>query len=120
MRRVPKRFYPYDPRSFIRTSLKTKSWDIARMRRDVLEKADDDFWTTAADSMGETDDPDTRRRLRSVIDRQYAAACSRAIARGFVYAPVERLVETVDLSELMDRIEAVRQSQLSKPRRPQC
>jgi integrase len=109
MRRVPKRFQPYDPRTFIRSSLKTKSWEVARMRRDALEKADDDFWTTAAYSMGETDDPDARRRVRSAIDRQYAAACSRAIARGFVYAPVERLVETAELSELMDRIEAVRQ-----------
>jgi hypothetical protein len=63
-RRVRKRFQAYDVRSLIRTSLKTKSWDIARMRRDVLEKADDDFWTTAAYSMGENDDADTRRRPR--------------------------------------------------------
>jgi hypothetical protein len=48
MRRVPKRFQPYDSRTFIRTSLKTKRWEVARMRRDTLEKADDDFWTTAA------------------------------------------------------------------------
>jgi hypothetical protein len=61
--------------------------------------------------MGETDDADTRRRVRSAIDRQYAAACSRAMARGFVYA----LVETVGLSELMGRIEAVRQVSQGTP-----
>lgn len=115
MRRVPKRFQPYDSRRFIRTSLKTKSWEVARMRRDALEKADDDFWTTAAYSMGETDNDESRRRIRASLDRQYEAACSRALARGFVYAPVERLVETAELGELMDRIEAVKRVNQGAP-----
>lgn len=82
MRRVPKRFLACDSRLFIRVSLKTKSWEVARIRRDALEIADDDFWTTVALSNGETDGRETRRRLRSAIDRQYTAACSRALAGG--------------------------------------
>lgn len=43
LRRVPERYRNVDSRSLIKKTFKTKSIDVARMRRDVLREADDDY-----------------------------------------------------------------------------
>lgn len=58
---------------------------------------------------------DTRERMKAGLDRKYKAACSRALARGFVYAPVDKLVEQTELSEIIDRIKAVQDNQAAIP-----
>lgn len=110
MRRVPGRFRPFDERQFVRTSLKTESIEVARFRRDALEAADDDFWA----SMLIIEDGETGARnevrLRDTLAKRYRSASARAIARGFTYAPVEQLVQTAELGELLDRINVVKQT----------
>ncbi|MEH6489379.1 DUF6538 domain-containing protein, partial [Hyphomonas oceanitis] len=40
-RRVPKRFQDFDGRGVIECSLRTRSLEIARLRRDAMEESDD-------------------------------------------------------------------------------
>ena len=107
-RRVPKRFKPYDDRGVVKTALKTDSVEVARFRRDALEAADDDYWN----SMLYLDDgevvEETATRLRETLERRYRAASSRALARGCVYAPIEQIVDTADLGEILDRINVIK------------
>ncbi|MEO0612614.1 MAG: DUF6538 domain-containing protein [Pseudomonadota bacterium] len=114
-RRVPKRFKPYDDRGVIKTALKTDSIEVARFRRDALEAADDDYWNSMLfledGEVGESD----ANRFRETLERRYRAASSRALARGFVYAPIEQIVDTADLSELLDRINVVKSVDKGRP-----
>lgn len=91
-RRVPKRFRPFDDRGVIKSALKTDSIEVARFRRDALEAAEEDYW----DSMLYLEDgevsKDAQAALRGTLERRYRAASSRAVARGFVYAPIEQIV----------------------------
>ena len=43
-RRVPSKYKHVDARSKVRASLETKSLDIARIRRDAMERADEAYW----------------------------------------------------------------------------
>lgn len=79
-RRVPLLVGSADARwPTVRQSLKTDDVDLARMKRDVLERADDDYW--AAMLLGADGDGALR---------QYEAAVRRAEALGFAYrTPLE-------------------------------
>ena len=114
-RRIPKQYRSFDEREFIRKTLGTSSLEIARLRRDALEQADNDFWTSMAFHNDDADSSETQVRVRSGLARKYKAACSRALARGFVYAPAEKLVEQSELSEIIDRIKVIQSSQTSVP-----
>ena len=115
MRRIPSQFREYDSRRFVRRSLKTTSIEIARLRRDALEAADEEFWSSIAFTDADEQPGEAREKIRIAIDRKYKAACTRAMARGFVYTPVERLVETAEISEILDRIEVIKGTDTSKP-----
>ncbi|WP_258571346.1 DUF6538 domain-containing protein [Flavimaribacter sediminis] len=91
-RRVPVYIREFDARGFIRKSLKTTSLEIARMRRDEIEKADNLFWASLA--AGEAP--------AGATDRYYAAV-KRAVAMGFVYRPAEILAEVVATEEIIAR-----------------
>lgn len=116
-RRVPKRFKPYDDRGVIKAALKTDSIEVARFRRDALEAADDDYWNSMLyledGEVGEAD----ASRFRETLERRYRAASSRALARGFVYAPIEQIVDTADLGEILDRINIVKPIDKGRPSR---
>ena len=107
-RRVPKRFKAFDDRGVIKTALKTDSIEVARFRRDALEAADDDYWNSLLYLEDGEVARDAGQRLRDTLERRYRAASSRALARGFVYAPIEHLVDKADLGELIDRINVVK------------
>ncbi|MEL6725490.1 MAG: DUF6538 domain-containing protein, partial [Pseudomonadota bacterium] len=47
-RRVPGQFSHLDQRRFAKVSLKTESLEIARVRRDQLADADDEYWMALA------------------------------------------------------------------------
>ena len=47
-RRVPSKFKHVDLRSKVRASLENKSLDIARIRRDAMERADEAYWAALA------------------------------------------------------------------------
>ena len=103
VRRVPKHVTHIDSRGTVRTSLKTKSKDVARLRRDALEESDDNYWALLVLDGGATP--------RKKMDSRYSAAKSRAMALGFVYKdalsisnePLEGLLRRVETLESDDR-----------------
>ena len=48
VRRVPNEYANFDKRTFIRKAVKTESLEVARAKRDVLVKADDQYWQSIA------------------------------------------------------------------------
>lgn len=114
-RRVPKRYSDFDPRRMVERSLRTKSIEVARLRRDAMEESDDHYWASIAGIDGELETPERLKRSHDVIQKRYAAANLRALARGFVYTPAEQLASNADLEELVDRIAAIREVDTSRP-----
>ena len=114
-RRVPKRYAPFDPRGVIECSLRTKSLEIARMRRDAMEESDDLYWAMLAGTAGDTGSPENLAFQLDQAQRRYKAAQTRALARGFVYAPVEQLASEADLGELVARIRRIDAADAGRP-----
>lgn len=94
VRRVPREHRLLDDRGTIRTSLKTRSLEVARRRRDALAEADDLFWATLQTEPG---------RLTCAADC-YAAAKRRAFARGFTYTPLETLQDAGSIKDIVARL----------------
>ena len=77
-RRVPNQFSHLDDRAFVKVSLKTGSQEVARLRRDQLAEADDQYWMALAVEAGS---PGGRRpAMRAALEHRYKAAISRAMA----------------------------------------
>ncbi len=100
-RRVPAQFSEIDTRRFAKVSLKTESLDLARLRRDQLAEADDEFWMALAVEAG------TGPSVRTALEHRYKAAIARAMAYGFSYKPAEPLAESRTIAELMQRIKTL-------------
>lgn len=105
IRRVPANVADLDARGMIRTSLRTDSLELARKRRDAMVEADDAYWANLKashnNSVKVSDD--------NVTTSRYRASKERAIARGYIYQPVEQLAQTADLTEILSRlVDAVR------------
>ncbi|NNU17088.1 tyrosine-type recombinase/integrase [Parvularcula sp. ZS-1/3] len=98
VRRVPKHAEAHDQRGTIQVSLKTTSQEVARLKRDALEKADDLYWSGVADGMA----------AETAFER-YDAARTRAQALGFDYLTAERIASTLPVEEIVRRIEAAGQ-----------
>ncbi len=111
VRRIPREYQDMDPRDTIRKSLKTKSLAVACARRDSLAEADDLYW--ASISTNSDNDSIALRNTKSAINR-YEAAKRRAMAKGFLYTPNEELLGSVDIGELLKRIDSL--SSTSLPR----
>lgn len=92
VRRVPGHFSLLDDRGTIQVSLKTSSVDVAKLRRDALERADDLFWQGLV-----ADQPS---------HAQYAAAKARAIALGFEYKAAADIAASSTVEEIIRRITA--------------
>lgn len=93
-RRVPAALADLDDRGpFVRATLKTKHIGEARARRDLHEKADNEFW--AALLAGSE-----LERAR----RRYEAALRRAEALGFDYRPADRLADAA-IEDILARTE---------------
>ena len=90
-RRVPAAYQSLDARGTIRVALDTASIEIARARRDALDKADELFWRTLQSGKP------------TALD-SYEAAKQRAMSRGFVYIPAEDLAVEATLDEILDRL----------------
>jgi len=101
-RRVPTKYQGVDPRGTIRLALGTTSLETARLRRDELARADDEFWAVlllaaAASAEGQRVDP-------RVAEHRYRAACAAAMAAGFAYRPMERLVQPGNIEDMVERL----------------
>jgi len=81
-RRVPKRYSDFDPRRMVECSLRTKSLEVARLRRDAMEQSDDHFWASIAGIDGDAETPERRKRQLDGLQKRYASANLRALARG--------------------------------------
>lgn len=101
-RRVPGQFSHLDPRRFAKVSLKTDSLEVARLRRDQLAEADDEYWMALATEY--SDNNQSGSNVRAALEHRYKAAISRAMAYGFSYKPAEPLAESRTIAELMERI----------------
>jgi len=111
-RRVPGRYFAVESRRFIRSSLKTKSLDVARMRRDALEDADNAYWQAL---MLDKAQGNERTEIRKVMHQRYEAARSRALAFGFSYKPMQALLEKESVGEILDRLKVLETSAGQKP-----
>ena len=104
-RRVPKQYHHVESRRHIRGSLKTKSLDIARMRRDAMEQADDEFWMAL--SIEVIENGGVSEATRAVQDNLYKAAAARALVYGFVYKPVKQLVAETPVAQIVERVDVL-------------
>lgn len=101
-RRVPEQFAHLDQRRFAKVSLKTESLEVARLRRDQLAEADDEYWMALAI---ETEQQNANGpAVREALEHRYKSAISRAMAYGFSYKPAGPLSETRSIADLMERI----------------
>ncbi len=99
VRRVPAHVNHLDGRGLIQTSLKTSSIDVAQVRRDALERADDLHWQGL--------------RLDGVRDEsqaRYEAAKARAVALGFEYKGLADLAESGSIEDIIRRVTVARGS----------
>lgn len=107
-RRVPKRFAHLDDRGTIRISLNTSSLEIARLRRDGHEEADDAHWTALVIAGAENPGAGARRK---VMLQRYQAAQARAMAAGFTYQPVVTLARPENLEDIVTRMMSLKRSE---------
>lgn len=98
VRRVPTAYQAFDNRGTVYKSLKTESLELARARRDALVEADNQYWRSVMASAAD----DTAVALRT-----YKSAQRRAMAKGFVYTPVQDLADLATLTEILDRLKAI-------------
>lgn len=107
-RRVPRRLHNIDPRGLICMSLRTGSLEVARARRDALAEADELYWAAISTET-------SRAAVEPAVNR-YRAAKARAMARGYVYTPIDDLAQEAQLGELLKRLKDVEAApQAEKP-----
>lgn len=111
VRRVPAEYADFDTRAFIRKSLKTESLELARIRRDELVAADDQYWAEIVEAAGGLpQSEDIAAEAAAHAARQYEAAKRKAMSKGFLYVQMDDLVEKVKTTELLKRLEALEKS----------
>ena len=103
VRRVPDNYAHVDSRIRVKKSLKTKSFDLARLRRNDLIKADDAYWLCLAVEAAEKGGVSHATQIAE--GRRYKAAVLRAMAYGYRYLPADRLVSEESSESLAQRVE---------------
>ncbi|OHV85911.1 hypothetical protein LCM4579_00690 [Ensifer sp. LCM 4579] len=94
VRRVPAHVAFLDDRGTIQISLKTRSLDVAKLRRDAHERADDLYWQGLAAGDG----------AQGAV-ASYEAARSRARVLGFEYKAAADLAASAPIEELLRRLD---------------
>ncbi|MBR9807906.1 MAG: hypothetical protein GYB49_11865 [Alphaproteobacteria bacterium] len=89
----------------IQIALRTRSLEVAMMRRKSLAEADDALWSSLALQAEDSE----RARSRATTER-HRSAVARAMAEGFVYRPVEEVAARLDLEAIVDRLRNVDRS----------
>lgn len=77
-------------------SLRTTSLEVARIKRDELEKADDLYWSGVSDGSSQR-----------TAEADYEAAKRRAMGLGFAYLTADRLSQVPSLEDIFNRLENV-------------
>ncbi|MEL7539303.1 MAG: site-specific integrase [Pseudomonadota bacterium] len=113
-RRVPEAYRRFDTRDVIERSLKTSSEETAKLRRDLIVKEEELYWENlSAVHLAEGGDP---QQMIAAATRRYEAAVATAMRAGFTYIPVQQLVASAPLEEVVDRVIAV--ADASPPSKP--
>lgn len=97
VRRVPNKYTDIDKRGMIRTALGTSSLEVARARRDSMVEADEQYWASLALQT-------IPLKADTVMHKRYEAAQRRAMARGFIYTPIQEMTATATVEELLERL----------------
>lgn len=104
-RRVPKKYENIDPRGTIRIALETDSVMIAREKRDRLAEADETLWRAGyAGLNGFHVD-------LNAMQQRHKLAQMRALALGFVFRPIDELLASKELNDIVERVETVAKSE---------
>jgi len=104
-RRVPKKYATVDPRGTIRIALETDSVMVAREKRDRLADADEALWRTSYAGVNGLDvDLRASRQLHQV-------AKARALALGFSFKPIDELLASDNVMDIVERVETVAQAE---------
>ncbi len=93
VRRIPKTYAHIDTRGMVRRSLRTASLEVARARRDALAEADDLYWSSLLAS-----------NRKNIVHDRYEAARKRAMAKGFIYTPIDELARAPDIENIVARV----------------
>lgn len=113
-RHVPTKLRAFYPSKLIRVTLNTKSIEIAKMRRDELALADDEYWAELKLSLASErsgNQPDTTHAAT-----RYEIAKQRALAAGFKFRPIDQLADPSQIEDIVKRRLAVESSQTSDGR----
>ena len=100
-RRVPRKFQALDARGTIRKALNTASLETAKMRRDELALADDEYWAQLA--LADAAERAGRPVSLETATHRYNLAQARAMAAGFKYRPLDQLADPKSLEEIVRR-----------------
>lgn len=100
-RRVPTRLRPFYEHDLIRIALGTRSAEVARVRRDELAEADEDYWSQLKLSveMEKIGEPMEVNHAR----RRYEIAKARALAAGFKFRSVDELADPSHIEDIVRR-----------------
>ena len=91
VRRVPNDVAGLVDKPFIRQTLKTRSLETARLRRDAMEEADEIYWASL--------------RSGSITgENAYRAAKRRALGYGLTYRTAPEIADQATINELLERI----------------
>lgn len=101
VRRVPARFRDVDPRRVVRAALHTNSLTVARERRDAMMDADEHYWETALAKQAGLTIQDSPEMCR------YRSARRRAVAVGFEFQPLSKLIEKEPVERILDRVKVL-------------
>ena len=110
-RHIPTRLQPFFSGKTIRVALKTRSAEIARMRRDELADADDQYWAELRLSLDLEAAGQTMETSRA--RQRYQIATARAMAAGFRYRPMDELAVPSQIEDIVRRVLAVRDNAAS-------
>ena len=105
-RRVPRAYAGVDTRIWIEESLRTRSLETARIRRDLKVEADEACWRALL--LGVVDSDRRSEDVKAATSARYEAARARALEADIVYRPAEQLAERESAAALLERFLAAR------------
>ena len=110
-RQVPARLRPFYEGRKIRIALGTQSYEVARVRRDELLEADNDYWAQMKLSL----DLEKAGERMDVTHAQkrYDVAKARALAAGFKFRPMDTLADPSQIEDIVRRLSHIEKTAAS-------
>lgn len=103
---VPEQYSHVIPERYVKTSLRTKSLEIARMRRDDLFKADNAYWNALA--LEAMEQGGVSEATLKVKQSHYKAAVARALSFGYIYKTADEMYEERDVDAVIERVQTLK------------